>query len=93
MRGRGAFSTLLGGVPEIATDVSGDGADAWRDHVLSTLGRIADGTVRRCKRPSRPRSGVKENATWISVIASSLRNESTQTAWPVRRCECDARSN
>ena len=29
-----AFSTLLGGVPDIATDVQSDRADAWRDQVL-----------------------------------------------------------
>ena len=44
MRGRvAAFSTLLGGVPDIATDVTGDGADAWRDEVLSAVRKLLDG--------------------------------------------------
>jgi len=46
MRGRvAAFSTLLGGVPDIATDVTGDGADAWRDEVLSAVRRLLEGSA------------------------------------------------
>ena len=46
MRGRvAAFSTLLGGVPDIATEVTGDGADAWRDEVLSAVRKLLEGST------------------------------------------------
>lgn len=38
-----AFSTLLGGVPDIALDVAEDGADAWRDEVLLAVRKLLEG--------------------------------------------------